>query len=179
MITRLSTSIAAILLGLLPLTALGQQDFVVEWSDHPSKKDWMGSDPVFQRTLECWGTGQTCQLTVITIGRDFCPVVLHADSFRTDTGDLKVSHIGNAVDLQFTDLSNTWTLHLALRGNPPIVDQASGVVVTKAMLPQDRVRSSELTALVEKHKWYAGREFAQVDLKCAEIAVVAAKRPAK
>jgi hypothetical protein len=148
----------------------------------PTNRDWMaGSDPVFQRTLSCWNEDrrEIFQLTVVTIGRRFCPAVLVADSFRTDTNGLKVSRTDKAVNLEFTDLSNTWTLHLTLSGTPSFVDQASGVVITMPLLPQDRIHSSELVALVEGHDFYIGREFAEVELKCAKISVVAAKRPAK
>jgi hypothetical protein len=144
----------------------------------------MGSDPpVFQRTLSCWSEGgrETCQLTVVAIGRNVCPAVLITDAFHTNTNDLKVSRTTNAVDLEFIDGSNTWTIHLKLSGGDiPFVEEASGIVVTKALLPQDRIRSSELVALVQRHRGFEGqREFAEVDLKCARVAVVAAKRAAK
>ncbi|SRR5258705_4297963 len=177
---RLLAPLAALLVGFLP-SSVAAQNLFVEWADRPSNVEWMVTDPVFQRTLLCWSEGrrEICELTVVTIGRKFCPAVLTADSFRTDTKDLKVSRTPNAVDLEFSDLSNSWTLHLALHGTPPIVDQASGVVVTKALLPQDRVRSSELVALVEGHEGFAGREFAEVELRCSKVAVVAAKHAAK
>ena len=177
---RLFAVAAAISLALPGLVSAAENLFI-EWADRPNNSDWMGSDPVFQRTLTCWSEGrrEVCQLTVVTIGRKFCPAVLTADSFRTDTDDLNVTRVGNSVKLEFTDLSNTWTLHLNVDGTPPIVHQASGVVVTRALLPQDRVRSSELVALVEGHDGFVGREFAEVALQCPKIAVVAAKRPAK
>jgi hypothetical protein len=158
------------------------QNLLLEWADRPSSQEWMGSNPVFQRTLLCWGEGQRaiCKLTVVTIGRDFCPVVLTTDAFRTDTNDLKVTRTANAVDLEFTDLSNTWTIHLKLTGGEsPIVEQASGVVITRPILPKDRLRSSALVALVQGHEAFPGREFAEVALKCPKIAVVAAKRETK
>lgn len=177
---RIVALLAGLVAGFLPSNATAQGLFV-EWADRPSNVEWMGSDPIFQRTLTCWRAGRRdiCQLTVVTIGRKFCPAVLTADSFRTDTNDLKVSRTAKAVDLEFTDLSNTWSLHITLRGTPPIVDQASGVVVTRAVLPENRLRSSELTALVRGSAGFDGREFAEVDLKCSKVAVVAAKRGAK
>lgn len=180
MAVRLCALLAAILFG-CPTSTIAAENLFVEWADRPSNREWMVSDPVFQRTLSCWKEGrrEICHLTVVTISRKFCPAVLIADSFRTDTNDLKVSRTDKAVDLEFTDLSNTWTLHLTLRGTPSIVDQASGVVVTRAQLPQDRIRSSELVALVEGHDGFAGREFAEVELNCAKVAVVAAKRAPK
>lgn len=178
---RLATAFAAILLGLFTQN-LSAQGLLLEWADQPGNPEWMPSNPVFQRTLFCWSEDrqEICQLTVVTIGRNFCPAVLIADAFRTDTDNLKISRTRNAVDLEFTDFSNTWTIHLKLtEGTAPIVEQASGVVVTKAMLPSDQVRSSELVALVEGRSKLPIREFAEVDLKCPKISVVAAKRKAK
>ena len=173
--------IATALLG-LPAVAFGQvreTPLLIEWSDHPGNPAWMPSDPVFQRTLYCWTEGrrEICKLTVVTIGRSFCPAVLVTDAFRTDTGDLKVTRTPNAVDLEFTDASNTWTIHLKLLNS--FVESASGVAVTKPILPRDSVRSSELVAFVKGDDPLLGREFVEVELKCAKISVVAAKKPAK
>jgi len=120
--------------------------------------------------------GNSSDLTVISIGTDFCPVFVSATVFRTEADESKVSRTSSGVDLEFGDDRNTFTVHLALQGSPPYVDKASGVVVTKA---PDGVRSSELVAFVAGTKGISGREFAHVDLKCAKIGVVAAKRPAK
>ncbi len=172
-------ALAAALLGFPPAMSAGDY-FLIEWSDRPRNPEWMGGDPVFQRTLSCWKDGQReiCKLTVVTIGREFCPAVLITDGFHTDAGDLKVSRTPTAIDLEFVDLSDTWTIHLKVTSDPPIVEQASGIVVTRPVLPQDRLRSSELVALVKGHEWFSGREFAEVELKCAKIAVVAAKKAA-
>ena len=162
--------------------SLAAQNLLIEWADRPGNQEWMGNDPVFQRTLSCWSEGQReiCKLTVVTIGRKFCPAVLITDAFRTDTNDLKVSRTPNAVDMEFVDISNTWTIHLKLTGDKyPIVEQMSGVVVTQAVVSTDRLRSSELVALVSDRVRSPTREFVDVDLKCPKIAVVAAKREAK
>jgi hypothetical protein len=77
MATRFLVAVATILLGFPPATVAAENLFV-EWADRPSNPDWMGSDPVFQRTLTCWTEGRRdiCQLTVVTIGRGLCPAVL-------------------------------------------------------------------------------------------------------
>ena len=175
----------ALMLSLLMVGKRGwaQDSMVLEWSDHPADPTFV-ADAVFQRTLSCRKEAgrDVCELSVITIGRKFCPAVLQADGFRTESGNLKVTRTVKAVDLEFTDLSNTWNLHLNLKsaaGSSPIVDQASGVVATKAVLPTDRIRSTALIALVQGTEGFAGREFADVNLKCSKIAVVAAKRDAK
>ena len=156
------------------------QNLRLEWADHPANSELMDGDAVFQRTLSCWREDrrEICKLTVITISRMFCPAVLFSDAFRTDTGDLKVTRVfANAIDLEFTDLSTTWTIHLKLTGgDAPIVEEASGVVVTRAVLPADRIRSSQLVALVRGTPGYPLREFEEVDLKCAKVLVPAAKR---
>ena len=125
---------AALAIGYV-VPAAAAQSLLLEWADRPANPEWIGGDPVFQRTLLCWTEGRQdiCKLTVVSIGRAFCPAVLATDAFRTDTGDLKVSRTETSADLEFTDLSNTWTLHLKLIGGvTPIVEQASGVVVTRS-----------------------------------------------
>jgi len=178
---RLATVFVAILLGFCT-PSLSAQSLLLEWADRPGDPKWMAGNPVFQRTLSCWSEDrrEVCQLIVVTIGHDFRPAVLIADAFRTDTDNLKISRTRNAMDIEFTDSSNTWTIHLKLtEGTAPIVEQASGVVVTRAILPSDQVRSSELVALVAGRSKFPTREFAEVNLKCAKISVVAAKRAAK
>jgi hypothetical protein len=172
--------LAVVLLG-VPATTRAQSGYSIEWADRPGNPNWMLSDPVFQRTLSCWREGQrdVCQLIVVTISRGFCPAVITADAFRTDVTNLTVTRTPNAIDLEFTDLSNTWTIHLEVIGKPPIVERASGVVVTRPLLPQDAVRSSELVALVQGTDGFNNaREFADVELKCGKVSVVAAKKKA-
>jgi hypothetical protein len=166
-------------------TATSAQGLAVDWSDHPRDPEF-AADAVFQRNLVCWKSNQreTCQLTVVTIGRNSCPAHLTATSWRTDTGDLKISRTSTAVDLEFDDVSlagpTHWTLHLKLlpTGRDQfIVDEASGVVVTRPLVPGDRIRSTELIALIKGTKGLDKlREWADVDLKCPRIAVVAAKK---
>lgn len=181
--TRKVSSLLAVFVLIIATTIRAASLFVVEWSDRPRDPSF-AANAVFQRSLTCWTSGsqEVCELTVITIGRTFCPAVLQATSYRTDTGDLRISRTETSVDLDFGGASlsgpTRWKLHLKLRqlpGQSPIVEHASGVAVTEAQLPGDRVRSTELIALVSGTKGLASREFVEIDLKCPKIAVVAAK----
>ena len=115
----------------------------------------------------------------MAIGKKSCPVVLTADVFRTETGELRVSRTNQAVNLDFKDPSNNWTLHLVIHrdsSGAPLVEQASGAVVTRATLPNDRIRTTEIVGLVKSTPGLDMREFAEVELNCSKVAVVAAKR---
>src|SRR5262249_18147679 len=166
--------------------AASAQGLFVAWSDHPDNPEFAG-DAVFQRELSCWNAGrrEECQLTVAAIHRKFCPAHVSADSGRTDTGDLTVTRRGTMVDLEFEGFSfagpTHWSLHLTLRATGKdlfIVDQASGVVVTRPLVPEDRVRSTALIPIVKASQYAEGiREWATVDLStCPRVAVVAAKK---
>ena len=97
---------------------------------------------------------------------------------------LRFSRTSTTVDLEFEDVSFAgpmhWTPHLKLQppgGGQFIVDQASGVVITRPLLPGDRIRATELLALVKSTKGLdRTREWVNIDLKCPMIAVVAAKK---
>jgi len=180
--TRLLVALVMTVLLGAPASSRAAQGLLVEWSDHHTDQNVMVGDPVFQRTLSCTSEGghDDCELTVITIGRTSCPAALTVDVFSTKTGELRVSRKPKGLDLEFTRLSATWTIHLDLIGHgSPIVERASGVVVVKPLLRSDRLRSSELVALVNGHEEIHSHEFAEVILTCPKIAVVAAKREAK
>ena len=155
-------------------------NLLVEWSDQPSNPDWMPGRPVFLRTLNCVQVGKedSCTLTVVTVSRLMCPTIVTADRFDTGSGNLKVVRTATEVTLEFTDISNRWNIHLALVGNPTIVDTAAGVVVTAAQPPQGKIRSSNLEALAND-KQMPSRGFVDVDLNCSKISAVAAKRRAE
>ena len=183
MMQRLQLLAVATLLAFPAATSA--QGLALDWSDHPRDAEF-AADAVFQRNLVCWNSDrrEVCQLTVVTIERHSCPAHVTATSWRTDTGDLKISRTSTAVDLEFEGVSiagpTHWTLHLTLRpttGDQFIVERASGAVATRPLVPQDRARSTALIALVKgTNRLDELREWADVALKCARIAVVAAKK---
>jgi hypothetical protein len=158
-------------------------DLLVEWADQPTSGGWARSGHVYQRALQCWTENQReiCELAVITVARASCPTLLYSSAYRTDLGTLSVSRTANSVNLEFREMATTWNIHLKLMmafGKVPIVEQASGVVVAKAVLPTDIVDSSKLVAIVKNTPYNPSREFVDVDLKCPKVQVIAAKRQA-
>lgn len=165
-------------------SAVAAETLSVEWADEARSRQALAGDPVFQRTLACWseGTGEVCELTVISILRDQCPALLGAASWRTDTGTLRVSRAANTMDIEAGGSGLGGGPHLLLhlvldrrQSLAPMVQEASGVLVTA----EDRVRSTELAALVRSTKGVDTREWTEVALKCSTIAVVAAKSQPK
>lgn len=176
---RVPIVLAATLLA-LPALAGTQDSILVEWADRGRDPTFAGG-AVFQRTLSCAPIEghDRCELLVISISHSSCPAVLSAAAFRTEDGNLKVRRSESAVDLEFTEARlATWTLHLAVGPSPlSIVEQASGSVTIKPLRREDRVETMELVTLARSTRGLEGRrEFAEVELKCAKVAVVAAKR---
>jgi hypothetical protein len=174
--TRLVAFVAALCLS--GIAARAADSLVVEWTDRPIDAAWMPGGPVFQRTLTCWTTNrEVCELVVITFMSAQCPTQLFASAFRSDTGDLKVKRTDRTVDLEFVSGLHTWTIHLRLTGSPPIVEHASGAVVTKPQLATAVTRSAGVIAIARNSTGENNiRELAEVKLACPSVSVVAAKK---
>jgi hypothetical protein len=183
-VTRSYSALLVIALTTFP-TALVAEDLVLDWVDEARDPEF-ARGAVFLRNLVCWtpNQGDACELTVITVGRNDCPVHLSASSYRTIDGSLAVSRSDSTVDLEFDGVSlagpTHWTLHLGVRrpaGALPFVERASGVVVTKPVLPGgDPIRSTALRGFVKETKGLDIREWVEIELKCPRVAAVAAKR---
>ena len=181
--TRSFSALLVVALTTFP-AALLADDLVLDWADQLRDPEF-ARGAVFLRNLVCWkpDQSQVCELTVITVGRNDCPVRLSASSYRTNDGSLAVSRSDSAMDLEFEGVSlagpTHWTLHLQLRraaGAPPVVEQAFGVVVTNPLLPSDPIRSTALDGLTKGTKDVDYREWVEIELRCPKVAAVAAKR---
>jgi hypothetical protein len=175
---NLAASVAATFLMAVPTAAQAGDALLVEWADTLRDPEWLPGNPVFQRSLYCASTQSrpVCKLTVITIGRAACPVVLTADSFSTADGDLDVRVAGDKVDIEYRESFSSWMLRLQLAKDHTFVESASGSVTVRPGVPDATVRSTELVPFVSNHCPRCGREWENVDLKCSQVAVVAAKR---
>ncbi len=156
----------------------------LEWADQARDRKAIGGDPVYIRTLYCEEKqGPTaCDMTVVVVSREFCPLVLQIYSFRTEANNLRAHRSGDVLNVEITDPHGVTKLRIGLMTDligQKIVQHASGVITFHAM-GDEAVRASELIAFARNSKGMEKYpEHLEVDLHCSKVSVVAAKKDAK
>ena len=185
--SRLLLLTALLIAGASSPTRADDSYLLIEWTDHAVDPKALPGNPYYQRMLHCQPADppMKCELTTVAVVHGMidngCPLMVNAMFDRTSAG-LRVSRRGDDIDVESELLAATLKLHVHLSqvgGPPPIVQQASGVLVTKP-LGGERARAIELVALVQSTKGLeAMREFYVADMKCSKVSFVAAKQAGK
>jgi len=176
--------VAAVRSGVLLLSILASlparaaDDLFVEWSDQAKDPNALMGNPVYQRTLSCVAAGSTlnCELLVAMVGRE-CPMRVRPLSYSTLRGDLRVTRVGDTVNIEADDVFYTTKLAVVLAKRSPttvLAKQVSGFQISKPA-GNDKIVASELVGFPSRD----GRFYGEVDLGCSRMTIIATEGVAK
>jgi hypothetical protein len=171
----------ASVLSASPVSA--EELLLLEWADQGVQRDTIGNDPIYKRMLFCQpGAGPlACDMYVLAIGRQFCPLITDVLVYSTAARDLRAFRRGDNIEIDLVELKADTKLRLKLKNDNiggKMVEQASGVMVFRPV-GDEKVTTAELAGIVLNTKGMENYpQHAEVDLKCSKLSVTAAKKTA-